>query len=475
MSMVRDMATSAREPVAGVLSRQPEPAPDAPAAVGRPAAAGTASPHHIVIVGGGAGGLVLATKLGRRLARHGKARVTLVDGALTHVWKPLLHEVAAGTLRVDTDGLDYFAHARAHHFAFELGQMSGLDRTRREITLDPVTDTSGAEVAPGRRLGYDTLVIAVGSVLNDFGVPGVKEHCLYLDSHSQAERIHQKVFGRFLRGHAEAGSATPRRLCFAIVGAGATGVEFAAELRHAARQLVGFGLRGFDPDRDIEVRLIEAAPSVLPALPERLQLATESALQDLGVEIHTSEQVEKITAAGVHTRSGQFLAADLIVWTAGVKGAPWLAELDGLEVNRLNQLTVDQTLKVTGCEDIFAIGDCAACPQPGSERPVPPRAQAAHQQAHLLARSLARRLVGKELLPFVYKDYGSLISLSSSTIGNLMGNLFKSITIEGLLARIAYLSLYKKHQLSLHGFRAVTLMALANLLHQRTRPQLKLH
>ena len=428
-----------------------------------------------MIVGGGAGGLVLATKLGRRLARRGKARVTLVDCALVHVWKPLLHEVAAGTLRVDTDGLDYFAHARAHGFAFELGRMSGLDRTRREIVLEPVTDASGAEIVPGRRLGYDTLIIAVGSVLNDFGVPGVREHCLYLDSPSEAERIHQQMFGRFLRGHAEAASAPGRRLRFAIVGAGATGVEFAAELRHAARQLAGYGLRGFDPDRDIEVRLIEAAPSVLPALPERLQDATESALaRARGRDPHRRAGRAGHGRGRAHAQR-PFLPADLIVWTAGVKGPPWLAELDGLEVNRLGQLKVDATLKVLGDDRIFALGDCAACPQPGSERPVPPRAQAAHQQAHLLARSLARRLEGKGLLPFVYKDYGSLISLSSSTIGNLMGNLFKSITIEGFLARLAYLSLYKKHQISLHGLSEVTLMALANLLHRRTRPQLKLH
>jgi NADH:ubiquinone reductase (H+-translocating) len=469
--MVRHVSTSAREPVAAVRERAPEPA--TPAVVS--ARAHLASPHHIVVVGGGAGGLVLATKLGDRLGRRGKARITLVDCALTHIWKPLLHEVAAGTLRADTDGLDYFAHARAHHFAFELGQMSGLDRTRRELILEPVTDPSGAEMVPGRRLGYDTLVIAVGSVLNDFGVPGVREHCLYLDSAPQAERIHQQVFGRFLRGHADAGSSAERRLRFAIVGAGATGVEFAAELRHAAHQLVGYGLRGFDPDRDIEVRLIEAAPSVLPALPERLQQATERALGALGVDLPTSEQVERVTAEGVHTRSGRLLPADLTVWTAGVKGPAWLADLDGLEVNRLNQLVVDQTLKVTRDEHVFALGDCAACPRPGSDRPVPPRAQAAHQQAHLLARSLARRLDGSAALPFVYKDYGSLISLSSSTIGNLMGNLFKSITIEGFLARLAYLSLYKKHQISLHGLSEVTLMALANLLHRRTRPQLKLH
>jgi NADH dehydrogenase len=469
--MGRDVSTSAREPVAGVLERAPEPG--APSAVRADAA--SAAAHHIVVVGGGAGGLVLATKLGDRLGRRGKARITLVDCALIHVWKPLLHEVAAGTLRIEADGLDYFAHARDHHFAFELGRMSDLDRGRREILLEAVTDASGAELVPARRLGYDTLVIAVGSVLNDFGVPGVREHCLYLDSAPEAERIHQQVFGRFLRGHAEAGSAAERRLRFAIVGAGATGVEFAAELRHAARQLVGYGLRGFDPDRDIEVRLIEAAPSVLPALPERLQQATERALGALGVELHTSQQVERVTAEGVHTQSGELLPADLTVWTAGVKGPAWLAGLDGLEVNRLNQLVVDQALKVTRDEHIFALGDCAACPRPGSDRPVPPRAQAAHQQAQLLAKSLARRLESRAPLPFAYKDYGSLISLSSSTIGNLMGNLFKSITIEGFLARLAYLSLYKKHQVSLHGLREVTLMALANLLHRRTRPRLKLH
>jgi NADH dehydrogenase len=239
--------------------------------------------------------------------------------------------------------------------------------------------------------------------------------------------------------------------------------------------MVGYGLRGFDPDADVEIRLIEAAPSVLPALPERLQIATADQLQALGIEIHTGQQVARVTAEGVHTQDGGFVPADLIVWTAGVKGPQWLADMDGLEVNRLNQLVVEPTLKTTRDDAIFALGDCAACPRPGSERPVPPRAQAAHQQAYRLAKSLTRRLEGKPLLPFVYKDHGSLISLSSSTIGNLMGNLFKSVTIEGRLARLAYLSLYKKHQIALHGLGAVTLTALANLLHRRSRPQLKLH
>jgi NADH dehydrogenase len=466
------------KPVAATLPREPalaEPAPATSPTIEHASGAGLATPHHIVVVGGGAGGLILATRLGDRLGKRGKARITLVDCVLTHVWKPLLHEIAAGTLHAAADGLDYLVHASRHHFTFELGRMTGLDRGAREILLEPVHDASGAEIVPAQRLGYDTLVIAVGSVLNDFGVPGVAEHCLYLDSLAQAERIQQRVLREFLRGHSAARTAAWPRLRVAIVGAGATGVEFAAELRHAGRRLVGYRLRGFDPDGSMELRLIEAAPSVLPALPERVQEATARQLEALNVEVRTSQQVAEVTAEGIHTRSGDFFLADLIVWTAGVKGPPWLAQLDGLEVNRAGQLVVDQTLRVTRDDAIFALGDCAACPQPDSDRPVPPRAQAAHQQAHTLAKSLARRLEGKPALPFRYKDYGSLISLSSSTIGNLMGRLLTGITIEGRLARLAYLSLYQKHQSALHGLGWVTLRALANLLQRRTRPQLKLH
>jgi NADH dehydrogenase len=258
------------------------------------------------------------------------------------------------------------------------------------------------------------------------------------------------------------------------VGPPAPRPEPPPQLRQAGRQLVGHGLRGFDPDKTTDVRLNEAAPSLPPALPERLQEATKGQLEALEVEIHTSQQVKEVTAEGIRTADGSIFPADLIVWTAGVKGPAWLKEL-GLETNRLGQLVVDQNLQVQGDEHIFALGDCAACPQPGSERPVPPRAQAAYQQAHALARSLARRLEGKPPVPFAYKDYGSLISLSSSSVGNLMGNLFKSVTIEGRIARLAYLSLYKKHQMSLHGLGWVTLQALANLLQRRTRPALKLH
>ncbi len=442
--------------------------------------------HHIVIVGGGAGGLVLATRLGDRLGRRGKARVTLIDSMLTHVWKPLLHEVAVGTMGSHNDDVIYLGHAKAHHFHFQQGRMEGLDRGRRRVHLAAVEDGEGEVSIPPRHVAYDTLVVAVGSTSNDFGIPGVAEHCLYLDSHQQAERLQQRLLNICLSAQArrelaaEAGSDAPaapevgKPLSVAIVGAGATGVELAAELHKALRHLVNYGLHRIDLAQDVEIFLVEAAPVVLPSLPERLSEATERELKRLGIRIHTGESVVRVEAGGIATRSGHFLPAEIKVWSAGVKAPAFLKDLDGLETNRLNQLVVDETLRTTRDADVFAIGDCAAGPLQG-DRPVPPRAQAAYQQAMVLARTLALRLEGRPGRRFVYRDYGSLISLSYSSVGNLMGNLLGSVMLEGMIARLAYLTLYKKHQLALHGMIWVGLATLVNLIKRRTEPRLKLH
>jgi NADH dehydrogenase len=430
--------------------------------------------HHIVIVGGGAGGLVLATALGHKLGKRRRAQITLIDSALTHVWKPLLHEVAVGTMGPHTDDVIYLGHAKAHHFRFQQGRMDGLDRTRRLVSLAPVVDADGQEVIPSRTVSYDTLVIAVGGTSNDFGIPGVKEHCMFLDTHEQAERVQRRLLNTCLRVQLQDGPVQDK-LRIAIVGAGATGVELAAELHKAMRQLIAYGLDRIDPARDVEVSLIEAAPVVLPALPARLSDATDRELRRLGIQVFTGEQVVRVTEAGIATRSDRFLPAELKVWSAGIKAPEFLRQLDGLETNRLNQLVVDHTLRSTRDEDIFAFGDCASCPQPGSDRPVPPRAQAAYQQAMLLTKSLSGRLQGQPPQAFVYRDYGSLISLSYSSVGSIMGNLLGSVMLEGMIARMAYLLLYKKHQLALHGFIWVALITLVNLIRRRTEPRLKLH
>lgn len=429
--------------------------------------------HRIVIVGGGAGGLELATRLGRSLGRRGKARVTLVDANLTHIWKPLLHEVAAGSLNSSADELNYVAQAKWNHFEFQMGRMAGLDRASQCIQLEATRDEFGIELVPARSLHYDTLVIAVGSTTNDFGTTGAAEHCIFLDTREQAERFHRQLLSHYMRAHAgESGSSD---ISMAIVGAGATGVELAAELLHAAKELAAYGLDGIKPE-NVRITLIEAGPKVLPALPERISQPVHQTLLDLGVKVLTGAAVSDVSAEGLHTKQGEFIPASLKVWAAGIKAPAFLHELDGLETNRINQLVVHPTLQCTRDDNIFAFGDCAACPQPDSDRNVPPRAQAAHQQASLLARSIRLRLEGKPLPGYRYKDYGSLISLSSfSAVGNLMGNLTGNVMLEGWLARMFYISLYRMHQIALYGIPRTLLMMLGDKLSRSTEPRLKLH
>ncbi len=429
--------------------------------------------HRVVIVGGGAGGLELATRLGRTLGKRGKARITLVDANLTHIWKPLLHEVAAGSLNSSADELNYVAQAKWNHFEFQMGRMAGLDRASKCIRLEATRDEFGVELVPSRALNYDTLVIAVGSTTNDFGTSGASEHCIFLDTREQAERFHRQLLSHYMKAHAGEGASS--NISMAIVGAGATGVELAAELLHAAKELAAYGLDGIKPE-DVNITLIEAGPKVLPALPERISQPVHQTLLDLGVTVLTGAAVSEVTAEGLHTKQGEFVQASLKVWAAGIKAPAFLHELDGLETNRINQLVVHPTLQSTRDENIFAFGDCAACPQPDSDRNVPPRAQAAHQQASMLARSIRNRLEGKPLPTYRYKDYGSLISLSSfSAVGNLMGNLTGNVMLEGWLARMFYISLYRMHQIALYGIARTLLMMLGDKLSRTTEPRLKLH
>lgn len=428
---------------------------------------------HIVIVGGGAGGLVLATLCGRRLARRGRARVTLVDRSLVHVWKPLLHEIAAGTLNSDSDRINYLSHASEHHFRFVQGEMSGLDTQAHEITLAEIPADDGAGPIPERRLGYDMLVIAVGSTANDFGVQGVEEHCVFLDDLRQATALQQRLLRDMLRAQMAPGG--PSQLGIAIVGAGATGVELAAEMHRATRGFVSYGLDAIDPDRDVHITLVEAAENVLPALSARLQKATQRQLASLGIEVLTGAQVVEVTPDTIRTSGGREIAAGIRVWCAGVRGPRFLQRLEGVKLNHASQIEVNTDLSVPGHDGMFAMGDCAACTLPGSDKPVPPRAQAAYQQAFTLAATLERRLAGRPAKPFVYRDYGSLISLSGSAVGSLMGNLFGTVMIEGFLARLTYLSLYRKHQHALHGLWWVIMNVVARLFMRGTQPELKLH
>lgn len=438
-----------------------------------PSTSSSEVPHRILIVGGGAGGLELATSLGDSLGRKGVARITLVDRARTHLWKPLLHEVAAGSINIHADQLDYLAQARWHHFTFALGALAGLDRARKVLKVAAVIDDEGTEILPARELAYDTLVIAIGSQCNDFGTPGVVEHAFKLDNAWEANLFHRRLVNVCFKANF---AADGRIINIAIVGAGATGVELAAELHNTTRVLAAYGLKDFDPEKQIKIRIIEAGPRILAGLPDYLAQATLDILRSLNVEVLVNERVVAVDDETVRTASGQVIPAEFTVWAAGIKCADVLADLDGLESNRIQQLVVLPTLQTTRDEDIFALGDCAAVEWKAG-RSVPPRAQSAHQMASHIADAVRRRIKGRSLKPFHYRDFGSLVSLGNyESVGTLMGFVSRgSIRVEGIIAKLFYISLYKLHLWALHGFWRMALDTLARMIRRQTEPKVKLH
>ncbi|KTC90684.1 NAD(P)/FAD-dependent oxidoreductase [Fluoribacter dumoffii] len=424
---------------------------------------------HIIIVGGGAGGMELAAMLANKFGKTGKASITLVDYSPTHIWKPLLHEVAAGSLFTNENEIDYLAYAATHHFHFVLGAFEGLDRSKKEIYLSPFY-SHDEEVLPKRAIPYDILIIAVGSVANDFNVPGVREHCLFLDNIQQAIYFHRELLNRCMRLSQQSQQS---QFNLVVVGGGATGIELIAELHSTIHEIINYGI-GIQPDI-ISFTLIEAANRLLTALPEDLSEKVAGELTRMGVKICLNQQVTEVTEKGLHTQANEFIPADLVVWTAGIKAPDFLRQLDGLEVNHLNQLLVKQSLQTTLDDSIFVLGDCASCPQANTGKTVPPRAQAAHQQASFLYKNLPKYFEGKPLPVYHYHDHGSLVTLSHHVIGNLMGKITSRFMIEGKLARLFYLSLHKQHQVSLYGWWRVFLLTLSNLLSRRVKPRLKLH
>lgn len=434
-------------------------------------------PHRIVIVGGGAGGLKLATRLGHHYRRDPSVQVQLVDASLTHVWKPLFHEIAAGTLDSHDDACEYIAHARTHHFTFIWGRLDGVDTGDKELHLAPMHEADGTESLPARAIQYDTLVLALGSVSNDFGVSGVQEHCFSLDSAEEAETFRRHLFEAYISAGQYGGVTRSGALDVAIVGGGATGVELAAELDKMRHALAEYGACAIDPVQDTRMIIIERAPRLLPGLPADIAQSTQDQLEKLGIEVRLGEEVAQVTEDGIEIGNGEVIPARFKVWAAGVQAPAFLSTIEGLETNARHQIVVQRTLQSTQDPSIFAIGDCAACPvtdDPDGPT-VPPRAQAADQQAGHLARALPRHLRGEPLQPYVYRDRGSLVNVSDSAFGTLMGSLLGNVTIKGWLALVSYRWLYRDHQRSIHGPTRAAMLFLSDLVSRRTRPRLKLH
>ncbi|GAA4321162.1 FAD-dependent oxidoreductase [Pigmentiphaga soli] len=423
--------------------------------------------HRVVIVGGGAGGLELAVRLGRR---YGAGVVTLVDATPFHVWKPSLHEVAAGTIDIHREGLSYAMLAHDNGFRFVAGRMTGADRAARQVQVDALRDSDGEEVLPARTLPYDTLVLCLGSNGNFFNTPGAEQYAVSLDSTASAERFRIELLKAVARkGRAGAGAAVE----IAIVGGGATGVELAAELHEAGRTLAAYGL-GVEAVPRLDMTLIESGPRILGPLPERVADAAREELVRRGVRVKEGCKVLEVAQGSLRTSGGD-LPADLFVWAAGIKAPTLLRDL-GLPVNAVNQLVVDDRLR-TEDEAVYAFGDCAAAPWQG--KTVPARAQAAHQQAAYLARVLSARIEGRSppAEPFAFRDFGSLVSIGHAEgVGTLMGGLAgRRLLVEGWVARVMYASIHWSHYATVLGWWGATMRSLAQFFGRRSRPRVKLH
>ncbi|MEO9943941.1 NAD(P)/FAD-dependent oxidoreductase [Paraglaciecola sp.] len=429
--------------------------------------------QKIIVVGGGAGGLELVTKLSKTLGKKKLAEVILVDRSRTHVWKPLLHEVAAGVIDKNSDGVDYPIHAASHHYGFQLGNMSHIDHTNKTIHLDPLPDDNGDVLLPARTLEYDTLVLAIGSVSNDFGTPGVAENCYLLDSLKQAERFHKALLNQLIKINQLSDSDSSLKV--AIVGGGATGTELAAQLHHVANLARSYGMPKMSAER-LQISIIEAGPRILPALPERITNSARAALHKLGIKVLENTRVASAQKEGFITSDTNLIEADLMVWAAGVKAPDFIQELNIFETNRAQQILVNKQLQSTLIDNIYVIGDCCGFQQEDGSW-VPPRAQSAHQMASLVATNLINIQKSKPLKAYQYKDYGSLVHLSKySTVGSLMGSLSNSsMFVEGKLARFVYISLYNMHQFAVHGWLKGALVLLSRKVSNIVGQKLKLH
>lgn len=430
-------------------------------------------PPHILILGGGAGGLELAIRLAKATGCGRTARVTLADPSPAHLWKPRLHEIAVGLLVAAEERAGYAEQAASHGFSFVLGAADRVDADARTVSIAAVADAEGGDLLPARTIAFDTLVLAIGSTINDFNTPGVGEHAFTLDTPDGAERLHRAILDQAAR----VAAGLQDGVHVAIVGAGTTGVELAADLRSASGRLAQY--RSLIAPGQLRVTLVEMADRPLPGVATDTSAYARRLLAEQRVETIFGARVNKVERGRVDLADGGSVAADLVVWASGVR-ARALPISPAPRVEGAGRLRVDEALRLVAADGrvlphVYALGDVAACVEPGHDQPVGATAQAAHQQAHLLARSIAGQLHGRPPLPFRYRYRGTLVSLGSrQAVGDVPAR-GASFRITGLTAKLAYRALYRAHLLVLFGWRRTAALALSALLRRSARPSVKLH
>ena len=406
---------------------------------------------RIVIVGGGAAGIELSTLLKKTIRKEDE--VILIEPETHHFWKPRLHEIAAGTFDSDLDTVCYFTHGAKHGYQHYQASMTDINRDNKTISVCGAMDDIHYEVE------YDYLIIAIGAVSNDFNTQGAKDHCIFLDSANQARQAWHKM-SYILR------ASTPHTVN--IVGAGATGVELAAELERESRKLLRYN------GTPLTINLIEAADRVLPNSPEKMSRKVQQQLEKNNINVLLQTRINKVTAKSMITIDNRTLNADIQFWAAGIKAPDWLNGIGGLAYNRINQIEVNMDLTTTVDECIFALGDCAAIPQPDGGF-VPPKAQAANRAAEHLAKSLGGFLHGKPLTDFIFKDGGMVVAVGhyfavgSFAPGSKMESHF---VLHGLLIRRIYDTIFRLHQKTISGMFTVSRLMITKRLKAIFKPKI---
>ncbi|KQT83092.1 FAD-dependent oxidoreductase [Aurantimonas sp. Leaf443] len=425
---------------------------------------------RVLVLGGGAGGLELAVAL----ARRDDLAVTLVDRVGSHLWKPRLHEFAAGTVDSSLAEMSFYMLAKMRSFRFEEGTVERIDRADRRVHLAAIEGRDGRPGAAARTLGYDLCVVALGGVTTDFGTPGVAEHAVRLDARRDADRFRESFVTLMIGAR-----ASRRPVEIVIVGSGATGTELAAHLRFAER---AFFERPARPDEAsggtlLGLTILEAAPEIMPGADEGLRRSVSDRLRSLDVSVRTGARIAAMTAREVRAEDGEVWPADIAVWAAGLVGHPVLARLADFALDGKGRILVDERLRSSVDPAIYVLGDAASLTPAGAKAPLPPTAQCASQEAAYLAEAIPAALDGRTPSPFRFADKGRLISLSHAgsvgTISGLVGR--NDMLVDGRFAIAAYHSLQRRHQWSVLGPLRGTVAILADAVTPTRGPALKLH
>jgi NADH dehydrogenase len=382
---------------------------------------------HVVIIGGGFGGLQATREL-----KNAAVRITLIDKSNHHLFQPLLYQVAtAGLSPADIAAPIRGILRKQQNVDVILAEVTGVDSKNKKVMI------------PDRSIDYDYLVIATGAVYGYFGHEDWEKYAPGLKSIVDATLIRQKILLAFEAAESELDPAKRKELLtFVIVGGGPTGVELAGALYELTHIALASDFRHIDP-KSTRILLVEAGQRILASFSEPVAMKAQRKLESFGVEIRTGKRVEEITGDGVVV-SGEKVAAKNVFWAAGVVASPaakWL----GLESDRAGRVKVLSNLTAPGHADVFVIGDTATLDQDGQS--LPGVAPVALQQGSYVARVLAKRIRGEaEEAPFHYRDKGNL-----ATVGRAFAVVeYKKFRSAGWVAWVLWLLV---HIYYLIGFR----------------------